>query len=76
MLKVPIDWLSDWLIDWFFSLIIHAFTDILLNHSIMDSPPCFQRHKTEKTFPSYLCLVAPSLSILEVGKDMVLLTLR
>ena len=52
MLKVPIDWLSDRWIDWFFSLNIHIYLP-LLNHSIMDSSPCFQRHKTKKTFPSY-----------------------
>ena len=56
MLKVPIDRLSVWLIDWFFSLIIHIYWH-LLHHSIMDSSPCFQRHKTKKTFPTYIISV-------------------
>ena len=77
MLKVPVDWLSVWLIDWFFSLIIHAFTDTSYT-TLLWTVLLASKDTKLKNIPQlqHLYLVALSLSILDVRKDMVLLTLR
>ena len=77
MLKVPVDWLSVWLIDWFFSLIIQAFTDTSYTTLSWTVLLASKDTKLKKhSLPTSSLFTGSIPSILEVGKDMVLYTLR